>query len=124
MNQAASHIGSGKELWGAAQNRGLLLAEGGRDKEAINKRGLFQARPSSPRGTVGDCQADYLTCADQELPANGLKVPLGGMPELQLGKVLLKCWFADVGLTTSDSILVLLFFFLNITYSRLSFRII
>ena len=66
---------------------------------------------------MGAYQADYLTCAGQELPADGLKTPLWEMPELRLGKMLRKCWFADVGLSPSYSILGLLFLFLTLCYS-------
>lgn len=62
MGQTASHLANRKVLPGAVPSGRLLLAEGVRDKEEADYL-IFC------RGREGVYEADYLTLANQEIPA-------------------------------------------------------
>jgi len=77
-------------------------------KEISNKKWIVSGKVTLPWGKVGIYQADDLTTTKQVSPDWLLTghIPGGAETAIMLG---IKSWFADMVLSTSDSILDLLF---------------
>ena len=104
-------LASRKALWGVTKWKVFKGKRASRQGSQKQKEGLFQARSPSSKGRVEACHLKITSLVlIRKFQANRFKMSSLEDTEtvIRLG---IKSWFADVGLSTSDSIRGLLFLF-------------